>query len=554
MAILEVDSSFNTRIKSIINIIIFSLLSIVMFGFILLMTNANNIYDNNVIILSNLLILIPIYLLLIVYYFRSTISNTLYITMFILVACIIFSIILSLPRKDPNSDELFVSGSYSTTSPNDYSMSVSMLNNKYDEISNISDNLIMKNSMIKSMVVYREEVYVGGWYHVARDPIGSETDPGNNKFQYVAKLNTEDNKFQQITGGDLNPGVVYSIGIGWVSANNTIETMIVYNDELYIGGIYIRGLLINTIYIAKLNTETNEFNKVFDAKDIYPNIQSYINSMAIYKNELYITGYKDESSLGQFENRIYVAKLNTEGNTFVELDYTEIPSTYTELFSIIEFDNDLYVGGVIGGAENIFEQYIAKYDFENKKFIRITNGLKIGKKDTGLPPTTAIKTLFVYQDELYAGGHFYNTEDNKYSHYVGKYNSEEDKFYQITEGLDSKAVTYVSGNSINCMQTYNEKLYIGGQYKEGDNIIQYVGKYNSETNSFKDIDGLYFSKGNSDPKLTSIHAMCTYENLNFMQGHKNTASYLSLGLGIPLLVIIIGLIIYISIKKFKRSK
>ena len=126
---------------------------------------------------------------------------------------------------------------------------------------------------INTMTVYDNELYVGGYY-----------DSGGTIYQTVAKYNSKENKFDEITGGLKN-------------SNNFagIYTMTVYDNELYVGGSYRDDSSGTTYqYVAKYNKQTNRFDERM--KGLKSDIAS-IETMKVYDNEFYVGGsYRQECS------------------------------------------------------------------------------------------------------------------------------------------------------------------------------------------------------------------------------------------------------------------
>ena len=207
---------------------------------------------------------------------------------------------------------------------------------------------------------------------------------------------------------------------------------------------------------------------------------------------LYIGGYyKDNDSKVNIQ---YVAKLNEDGTAF-EHDFDGLKSTdNAEIKTMTVYDDELYVGG------NKLHQYVAKLNEDGKTFEDILDGLKSSGAQ--------IKTMTVYNGELYVGG-------DKLHQYVAKLNEDGTTFEGNFRGLKSSSLNA----EINAMTVYKNELYVGGYYHDNyQHYYQYVAKSNKLRASVKEIKG-GLKASSVFTGIAEIKAMVVYNDELYVGGY-----------------------------------
>jgi len=288
------------------------------------------------------------------------------------------------------NNELYVGG-YFTTSPG--SRIAKWNGSSWSSVAGTGIN----NGRATSMVVYNNKLYIGGTFTIA----------GGSVANYIAVWD----------GSSLS-------AVGTAVTGN-VYSLAVYNNELYVGGnANIDGAPAN--YIVKWNDSS------WTPVGAGTELNSYVNSLCVYNNELYVGG--EFTSV----NGNYISKWN--GSSWSKVgDGTELDSF---VYSLAVYDNELYIGGIFTIAGGGVSNYIAVWD---------NNSLgAVGTTITG-----NIYSLVVYDNELYAGGDF--TGD--YGNCISKWN-----------GFSWSAVGSGMNYEVDALTVYNDELYVGGDFTTAGGI------------------------------------------------------------------------------------
>jgi len=180
------------------------------------------------------------------------------------------------------------------------------------------------------------------------------------------------NQWQSLTGGDIG-------------GNGIVLSMLVFNNELYVGGMFANAGGIPTNSLAKWNGST------WSAVNSFPNNNfggalNRISAMAIYNNELYVGG-SFADSLG---TPMHIAKLS--GNKWMNVA-NGIIGNLSEVFSFATYKNELYAAGYFKQNEGNPGNHIARW-----------NGVTWNSVGSGV--SDYVKSLYVFKDELYIAGTF----------------------------------------------------------------------------------------------------------------------------------------------------
>ncbi len=283
------------------------------------------------------------------------------------------------------------------------------------------------DSTVLAMVVYKNELYVGGCF----DSVA------NTKSKYIAKW---DGKKWTSVGKGLNNG--YS----------GVKAMAVYKGELYVAGDFD---LIND------NTEVEHIAK-WNGKEWLPvgngkadGTHPYVSALCVYKNELYAASLFD--SIGGIRAK-NIAKWNGE-----RWDCVGTGVNYT-IITLMVFKNELYAGGICNKEDG----YSVKWNGSQWNYLT---------KDT--TDFTEVQSYTIYKNDLLIGGTFGKyiggsggrTGYNPFNH-IAKYNGT--TYMAFNEGIEDNEASIAS------MEVYNNELFIGGKFdfpngKKSNNIIKWNG-------------------------------------------------------------------------------
>lgn len=259
-------------------------------------------------------------------------------------------------------------------------------------------------------------------------------------FQFASFKNV--NKIARWDGVDWHP---MGTGLNGQFATELISSLIVYKGELYAAGRFneINGLK-NVHNIARWDGTT--------WKRVGTGLQGSFNevySMAVYKNELYVGGgFSDAGGITAYNIAIW------NGTTWstVGLGTNEaVMKLYVDTIR-----NLLYVGGGFSAVNNnTLASCIASWDG--------TNWSAMGNKTF----TIDVSSMEMYHGYLYAGGLKFT-----------------DTCFARWDGLNWEVIDGPNGN-VTSLQTYNDKLYLGGDFTMiGTDSIQYLASYYSPDSVF----------------------------------------------------------------------
>jgi len=254
---------------------------------------------------------------------------------------------------------------------------------------------------------------------------------------YVAKLDDKNNTFSPST-------------LTGTPSGDGINSMAVYNGELYIGGNSILS------YLAKLDNNTNIFGKNL-ITDFNIGI---INAMTVYNKKLYLGG---GGAVAVYDGKFLPPEL------FI---YNGIPdkSTPNKIHVMTSYNDSLYIGGnytsTDGGTYNL---YVAKLDDKNKTFTSIT--FPDGAPTSGNYGDTGIWSMAVYKETLYIGGAICNKKATEVTctPYLAKLDNNTFGTNLITQQKDK---TLLDIEFINAMIQYKDTLYLGSE----GGVVTYDGK------------------------------------------------------------------------------
>lgn len=203
-------------------------------------------------------------------------------------------------------------------------------------------------------------------------------------------------------------------------SNGSVQALVVFNGELYAGGLFKFAGNKPANNIAKWNGET--------WSPLGEGIDGMVSSLCVYKDELYAGG-----TFSMAGNRIIknIAKWNgsswTPLQTGLDLDAR----------AMIVYKGELYVGGSFLHAGDKAASHIAKWD--GTTWSSVSTGTK-----------NDIYTLTELNGQLFAGGAVVQGKDDESN--VSKWN-----------GLKWTDVVYTDG-AVSSLVAHNGKLCVGGSF------------------------------------------------------------------------------------------
>ncbi len=301
-----------------------------------------------------------------------------------------------------------------------------------------STNGVSGGNDVNVLAVYNNVLYVGGQFSQA----------GGVSANNIAQWN----------GTSWN-----SVGSGSGNGvNGAVLALTVYNGELYVGGIFMyanwtgnSSTSLSANRIARWNG--SNWNNLIDGTT--NGVSGTVNTMFVYNGELYVGGLFNQAGNTYSRN---LAKWN--GTNWNNVGNGIGGYSDDVLYALVEFNGYLYIGGKFTLAS-------ASSGNKNPKNIAAWNGsdyyiLKGNKSANGVwgPSTPTVKSLAIYNGELYvAGGFYFAGGDSAYG--IARWNGNS---WNIV-GTGTSSANIING-SINAMIVYNNELYVGGSFTQAGGI------------------------------------------------------------------------------------
>jgi len=230
--------------------------------------------------------------------------------------------------------------------------------------------------------------------------------------------------------------------------NESIISLCVNNNELYVGGYFTEVNGISTNCVAKWDgSQWHSLN--------YPYYnENCVRSIAMYKGELYIGGdICDSTGYSVCVARYDGANWHRLGNG--------LKGFYAGVSKMVVYKGELYIAGSFSKTDYAGNpgNYIAKWDGSNWS--------DVGGGVMGIGGGNGqIFDLEIYHDELYAVGDF-SYAGGVHAQYIAKWN-----------GTNWCGLGSIFENTIGCLGVYQDMLYIGGGFLKIDgDSIRYLAKW-----------------------------------------------------------------------------
>jgi hypothetical protein len=279
----------------------------------------------------------------------------------------------------------------------------------------------------------------------------SPHQPSNISFTMVHDVLFSNDSM--IVVGDFAIGI-YKNG-QWIfnsySQNHSFQEIIPFGNHylLAIGYSYFQPLSKSPLLLEwDGDTTFTEFENITNSTNTYAGVFA----LSMYQNNLYVGG-NAHSEYGGKMNGIMM----WDGNNWLECDsgITDI-SKLGAINDIIEYDKDLYIGGMFYQSNHSKESMIARWDGQNWKSVGGGFGWGLG------PGSETIDVMAVHGGYLYVAGQF-----------------------QTPGGIPANSIARWDGNEwcgcgssfdgqITAMTFYRDTLYVGGGFNhiDGDSIAK----------------------------------------------------------------------------------
>ncbi|HBL00218.1 TPA: hypothetical protein DDZ02_00240 [candidate division WWE3 bacterium] len=474
---------------------------------------------------------------------------------------------------------LYVGGNFTTAGGVSVNY-IAKYNDQTNQFSNIGQTTGV-DTEVDSLAMYNGNLYVGG----------NLTTAGGVSVNYIAKYNDQTNQFSNI---GQTTGV-----------NSTVYAFAVYNGNLYVGGNFTTAGSVSVNYIAKYGTSNTKtvssttasftantwyhLTGTFDGKTL----KMYINGVlentttntssftlsasssplymgktygsqwaggsgenfkgrlddfrtyntALTDDEIYNLAelsppsnlyYKFEEGSGTTTNDVsgngatgtlnegaefapgrYGSGVSFDGNNdFVTTSSSSYisPTSSIAVSAWVSVDNGFSTSapgnmGVIDKGD--YQLFLDKTDGKAKFVVNDSASEAFSSIGQGTGVSAPAEAFAVYNGNLYVGGQF-TTAGGVSVNYIAKYNDQTNQFSNIGQ------TTGVSGN-INALTVYNGNLYVGGTFATAGGVsVNYIAKYNDQTNQFSNI-------GQTTGVNSTVNAFAVYNENLYVGGGFTTA-------------------------------
>jgi hypothetical protein len=285
---------------------------------------------------------------------------------------------------DTENDVLYVGGVFSKVGKNETSLDVKNIAAYYikeKKWKRLGDGL---NRECCSMVLdnVNKKLYA----------VGSFTQSGSKKMQYVGVYDIQKDQWDSLLGGNVNGPCRCIIKVN--------------ENELYIGGLFTHAGTsdIHVSYVAKYDLKLNTWS------DLLGGLQGYCNALAYDKedNSIYVGG--TFSSVGSYDNMLEsnnIAKFHIDHQIWDNMN-----GGVNNMVNSIYMSNndDLYVGGVFTHSnDEVLLNCIGKYDTKKMKWGSLDNNFIKGKSlndNNNIGINGTCKVLSMDEKSLFVAGKF----------------------------------------------------------------------------------------------------------------------------------------------------
>ena len=236
----------------------------------------------------------------------------------------------------------------------------------------------------------------------------------------------------------VGSGLTYDNGSSGVGGQ-----MLVYNDELYVTGIFHKAGNVNALGLAKWNGEQWYSLNIPQTIDSVSFFSTW--SIALFNDEIYIGGNLSIAIDGVINNDI--VKFN--GSTLQTVANGSFKGNLGAINAIVVYKDELYIGGNIYKSEGNPGNGILK--LQEDEWVDVG-----GSFDYSL---YAVSDMLVYNDKLYVMGIFYSVGGGIPANNIATWDGEQ--WCSLGSEIDNKITTGA---------IFQDQLYIGGGFESIDNM------------------------------------------------------------------------------------
>src|SRR3989339_1099840 len=233
----------------------------------------------------------------------------------------------------------------------------------------------------------------------------------------------------------------YALGTGVTFGGGGVKSIAVYNSLVYIGGEFsgINGNLTPNYFASWNGSE-------LDSVSTNGEVNGQVYSLKVFNNKLFIGG-RFPSVGGIICGNI----AQWDGSTIADVG-GGVSGGIMYVKAMAVYNNELYVGGNFYSAGGLPAYYIARWDGSQWH-------------DVGGGFNDRVNTLFVdsIENVLYAGGGFTLANNSISANRIAKW-----------DGASWSSLENNFGSEINAITTYRGQLYVGG-YHYNDSIAPFSG-------------------------------------------------------------------------------
>jgi len=243
-----------------------------------------------------------------------------------------------------------------------------------------------------------------------------------------------------------------SLGTGITGRNTDVESMAFYKGELYVGGFIDSAGGIPSQNIAKWDGKN--WSAVGDG------INGRVTDIIVYKNTLYAAGWFSSAGGLRTDN---IAKWDGITWSSVGEGFSD------EVYTLCVYNDELYAGGwFTKNSSGYFNaNNIAKWNSTN--WDTVGSGV-----NSGISGGSWIKTLTVFNNELYASGNFSKSGNLKVSN-IARWNN------SIWQSVDDGTISNRTYTSVE----YKNELHLAGESDSNDsNTAPYYAVWNGTNWNF----------------------------------------------------------------------
>ena len=271
----------------------------------------------------------------------------------------------------------------------------------------------------------------------------------------------------------------------------------IYNNKLIVGGTFeTAGGNISKGVASWDGSNWSPMNTGLEALAPY---NYKVRSLAVFNNTLFAGGSFNSAGGTPLNN---LAKWN--GTSWLPVTLNMHTPSYVYgggIYSLLVFNNALYVAGTFDSIGGIAANNIAKYDGIN--WTALGNGITYTNPTSPIP-FCKIRSLYSYNNELIVGGYF-NQAGTIAANNIAKWNGT--TWSTLGVGIPNSSSGTIKSN-VTSLCVYNSQLYVG-------NTTSGISKWNG-TNWSAVGGGIPFYNGGDQ-----VSSMCVYNNKLILAGYFN---------------------------------